>query len=85
MIVRVVEGGEYDEVKTLKVVSKWEMNNGVDVRFSVVEKGDEMHQSIFRDNNSFHPNYNLIKLWSPPLNSHSLVASLQHAHKLAEC
>ena len=43
MIVRVVEGGEYDEVKTLKVVSKWETNNGVDVRFSVVEKGDEMH------------------------------------------
>ena len=24
-------GGEHDEVKTLKVVSKWEVNNGVDV------------------------------------------------------
>ena len=52
---------------------------------TVVENGEERHQLVFRDNNSFHPNYNSIELWGPPLNSHSLVASLQHAHKLTEC
>ena len=32
MVVWVMEDGEYDEIKTLKVVNKWEMNSGVDVR-----------------------------------------------------
>ena len=32
MVVWVMEDGEYDEIKTLKVVNKWEMNSSVDVR-----------------------------------------------------